>query len=111
MGGVKQATVVTTEVAELFIAPSFRTWVKLHTEQFAYKELMDDPKGVLEVPESRGMGQNGTNTEYADYVPRSKPMAKPQRMPTKFVVSRERRDQLLRERAAQERPHPIQVHR
>ena len=107
MGGAQQTTAVTaTQAAALFIDPCFKSWIKRHSERLAYQELMDDPQGVIEVPGSRRMGQNGTNTEYSDACPLSNPSAKPRTMPTRFLISRERRDELLRERAAWERLHP-----
>ena len=89
-----------------FIDPCFQTWVRRHTERLAYQRLINDPEGVIEVPGSRRMGQNGMNIEYVSVRPASDPSAKPLTMPSKFLVTRERRDELLRERAAWEHSHP-----
>lgn len=107
MDGVQQPASVetTTQVPEQFIDPCFWSWIIRHSERLAYERIMDDPLGVFEVAGSRRKGQNGLDLEYADAVPASNPTAKPVTLPTKFLISRERRDQLLRERAAWERPH------
>ena len=104
-GATAQAAQPEVAAEVLFIDPCFQSWIKRHSERQAYQQLMDDPQGVIETPGSRRVGQNGTNTEYVDVVPRSTPSVKPRTMPTRFLISRERHDELLRERTAWERLH------
>ncbi len=108
MSGVQQVATITTTPAEAqFLDPCFQSWINRHSERMKYESLMKDPQGVIEDnPEARWTGQNGTNTMYTKVRPASDPSAEPASLPVRFLVSRERRDELLRQRAAWERSYP-----